>query len=144
MAFMNEQNLKHFWNKIKNYVGAIANGKADVNHTHDDMFVVETYQSNVYNTAANTTVDQQVMHISKDGYYPIGIVGHGQTYNSTGMYVNLNYAYLANRIVGACDIRFRFRNSATSAALNNFRYTFYVLWKKQGEDMPTPLAIDEE
>lgn len=76
---------------------------------------------------AGDFTDVATKTITKEGYYPLGIVGYNM-YGTNHQSCNLIVLDLTNRANGSCDIRYRVRNLASVSATLSIQAN--VLWRK--------------
>ena len=96
--------------------------------TLDDM-VIETHTTPTL--TGNGNYDNQILHITKADYYPIGIVGF-QEGGSLSSYLHVFAMFLKNQTSGAADISYNRRVTGYSGSSTlSATITFYVLWIKE-------------
>ena len=90
----------------------------------DIQMVAHTLSQNV--GSAGTTA-WKTQNISKSGYKPVGIVGHGDC--TAGFIIVSNNIYLSASSNGSGTIRAQLKNDANGAT-SSMSVTVYVLWVK--------------
>lgn len=149
IAFKNEipANTSDLYND-SNYVSDANYVHTDNNYTTEDMTKLENAHQNIDILQKKSTdtleitaeivvsslslpsgdyTDVAKKTITKDGYYPLGIVGYNM-YGTNHQSCNLIILDLSNRANGSANIRYRVRNIGGAAATLSIQAN--VLWRK--------------
>lgn len=94
-----------------------------------DLLTVTTESVSGISVSGGATTSATTFNISKEGYYPLGIVGEYWSTGNNIMYANVFNKYLSTQEDGSGVITYRIKNMASSSAITG-TLVFKVLWIK--------------
>lgn len=127
----NETNMNNIENGIEQAHTSIDTLQASIDTLQEkstDTLVItaETVASSLSLSSGDFT-DVKTKTITKEGYYPLGIVGYNM-YGTNHQSCNLIILDLSNRANGSANVRYRVRNMASATATLSIQVN--ILWRK--------------